>query len=44
MGLPSRIETVVIGAGQAGLMISSYLVDAGRDHIVIDRRARLGGG
>jgi glycine/D-amino acid oxidase-like deaminating enzyme len=38
------IETVVIGAGQAGLIMSWHLQRAGRDHIVLDRRETLGGG
>ena len=38
------IHTVVIGAGQAGLTMSSYLRDAGIDHLVLERRDRLGGG
>ncbi len=31
------IETVVIGGGQAGLAMSYYLRQAGREHIVIER-------
>ncbi|NEE00588.1 NAD(P)-binding domain-containing protein [Phytoactinopolyspora halotolerans] len=31
------IETVVIGAGQAGLATSRYLTGAGRDHVVLER-------
>ena len=31
------IDTVVIGAGHAGLATSRYLTDAGRDHVVLDR-------
>ena len=42
--LPSRIDTVVVGGGQAGLTMSSYLRDMGRDHVVLERRATLGGG
>jgi putative flavoprotein involved in K+ transport len=42
--LASRVETVVIGAGQAGLTMSRHLRQAGRDHVVLDRRATLGGG
>ena len=42
--LPRRIETVVVGGGQAGLTMSWHLRDAGREHIVLDRRDRLGGG
>ena len=42
--LPRTIDTVVVGAGQAGLTMSWYLREAGREHIVLDRRDRLGGG
>jgi len=42
--LPRRIEAVVIGAGQAGLTMSWYLRQAGREHVVLDRRNHLGGG
>jgi putative flavoprotein involved in K+ transport len=44
MGLPPRIETVIIGAGQAGLTMSWYLGEAGREHLLVDRRSTLGGG
>ena len=39
-----RVETLVVGAGHAGLTVSALLGAAGRDHLVVDRRARLGGG
>jgi putative flavoprotein involved in K+ transport len=42
--LPHAVETVVVGAGQAGLTMSWFLREAGREHIVLDRRATLGGG
>ena len=42
--LPESIHTVVVGAGQAGLTMSWHLRDAGREHIVLDRRPTLGGG
>jgi putative flavoprotein involved in K+ transport len=42
--LPPSVETVVIGAGQAGLIASWYLQRAGREHIVVERRETLGGG
>ena len=42
--LPRRIEAVVVGAGQAGLTMSWYLRQAGREHVVLERRDRLGGG
>ena len=38
------VETVVVGAGQAGLVMSRLLSDAGREHVVLDRRDSLGGG
>ncbi len=44
MALPSSVDTVVIGAGQAGLTMSWYLAQGGRDHVVLDRRRTLGGG
>jgi putative flavoprotein involved in K+ transport len=42
--LPDSIHTVVIGAGQAGLIMSRLLRETGREHIVLDRRSTLGGG
>jgi putative flavoprotein involved in K+ transport len=38
------VETVVIGAGQAGLSISRHLGLAGREHVVLEARPTLGGG
>ncbi len=38
------MHTVVVGAGQAGLVMSHHLRDAGREHLVLDRRDELGGG
>jgi putative flavoprotein involved in K+ transport len=32
-----EIDTIVIGAGQAGLATSRRLTDAGREHVVLDR-------
>jgi len=42
--LPTSTHTVVIGAGHAGLLISRLLRHAGREHVVLERRATLGGG
>jgi putative flavoprotein involved in K+ transport len=42
--LPRTIETVVVGAGHAGLTTSWFLREAGREHVVLDQRERLGGG
>lgn len=38
------VETVVVGAGHAGLIVSGLLRSAGREHVVLDRRPSLGGG
>jgi len=37
-----RWDTIVIGAGQAGLAVSYYLKKAGIDHIVLDSNSRTG--
>jgi putative flavoprotein involved in K+ transport len=37
-------DVLVVGAGHSGLAMSSLLTDAGREHVVVDRRATLGGG
>jgi putative flavoprotein involved in K+ transport len=42
--LPHTIDAVVVGAGQAGLIMSRQLQLAGRDHVVLERRETLGGG
>jgi putative flavoprotein involved in K+ transport len=44
MPLPSNVETIVVGAGQAGLAMSHFLSEGGRDHVVLERRVTLGGG
>jgi putative flavoprotein involved in K+ transport len=38
------METVVVGAGHAGLIMSALLTAANRDHVVLERRTTLGGG
>ena len=35
--LPHEIDTVVVGGGQAGLAISYYLSQEGREHVVLER-------
>jgi putative flavoprotein involved in K+ transport len=40
----SAVETVIVGAGQAGLSMSWLLREGARDHVVLERRATLGGG
>lgn len=44
MQLPASVETIIVGAGHAGLVMSYHLSHARRDHLVLDRRASLGGG
>lgn len=39
-----NVDTLVIGGGQAGLATSYWLTNAGVEHIVVERRDRLGGG
>ena len=39
-----QVETVVVGAGHAGLIASHFLRAAGREHLLVDRRSTLGGG
>jgi putative flavoprotein involved in K+ transport len=36
-----KINTVVVGGGQAGLAISYYLKQEGRDHVVLERAAAV---
>lgn len=43
-GTGEQVDTLVIGAGQAGLATSYWLTRAGLEHLVVDRRDRLGGG
>lgn len=38
-----RIETVVVGAGHAGLIASHLLTEGGREHVVLERRPTNGG-
>lgn len=35
--MAERVETVVVGAGQAGLATSYFLSARGRDHVVLER-------
>jgi putative flavoprotein involved in K+ transport len=38
------VDTLIIGAGQAGLVTSYWLTEAGVEHLLVERRNRLGGG
>lgn len=35
--MSTRVDTLIIGAGQAGLALSSYLTAHGHDHLLLDR-------
>ncbi|MDP9885252.1 putative flavoprotein involved in K+ transport [Sinomonas atrocyanea] len=37
-----RVETVIVGGGQAGLATAHWLADAGRDCLVLEERDRIG--
>jgi putative flavoprotein involved in K+ transport len=39
---PERIETVVIGAGQAGLCVGHHLAARGRPFVILDANERVG--
>ncbi len=41
--LPASVDTLVVGAGQAGLAMSWWLTPSGREHLVLEARDRLGG-
>lgn len=38
------VETLVVGAGHSGLIVSHLLSALGREHVVVDRRTAVGGG
>lgn len=42
MDKTERTETLIVGAGQAGLATSYYLTQQGREHIVLERAASAG--
>ncbi len=44
VSISGSVETIVVGGGQAGLTMSWFLGRAGREHLVLERRASLGGG
>jgi putative flavoprotein involved in K+ transport len=42
-GTPREVDTLVIGAGQAGLAMSYWLTHHSVEHVLLERRATLGG-
>lgn len=42
--LPDSVNTLIIGAGQAGLVLSGMLSRANHEHLVLEARDSLGGG
>jgi putative flavoprotein involved in K+ transport len=43
-GRMGSVDVLIVGAGHAGLGMSALLTQAGREHLVVERRDRLGGG
>jgi putative flavoprotein involved in K+ transport len=41
-GEPERVETVVIGGGQAGLSVGYYLAQRGLPFVILDANERIG--
>jgi putative flavoprotein involved in K+ transport len=41
-GPAERVDTVIVGAGQAGLSTAYFLERAGHDYVVLDQHARVG--
>src|SRR6476469_9083312 len=39
---PEQIDTVIIGAGQAGLSVGYHLAQRGREIVILDSNARVG--
>ena len=42
--LPDSVNPLIIGAGQAGLVLSGMLSRANHEHLVLEARDSLGGG
>ena len=42
--LPSEVDVLIVGAGHVGIGMSALLSQAGREHLVVERRETLGGG
>src|SRR5215210_7762480 len=42
--LPRTTDVAVVGAGHGGLIASRLLRAAGREHVLLERRSKLGGG
>src|SRR6516165_2299382 len=40
-GMSHKVDTVIVGGGQAGLAISYYLKQQVRDHVVLERAAAV---
>lgn len=37
-----KIDTIIVGAGQGGLSLSYYLIQSGREHLVLEKAAQPG--
>jgi cation diffusion facilitator CzcD-associated flavoprotein CzcO len=43
MSLPESVDVLIVGAGHVGLAMSSFLTEARREHLVVERHDGLGG-
>ncbi len=37
-----KVESIIVGGGQAGLSLSYYLKGAGREHLILEKSAQVG--
>ena len=37
-----KVESIIVGGGQAGLSLSYYLKGAGREHVILEKSAQVG--
>jgi len=40
--MPEYVETIIVGGGQAGLAVSYYLTQLGREHVVLEQSDKPG--
>src|SRR5512140_3182242 len=40
--MAERLETVIVGGGQAGLSLSHYLLQNGREHVILEKAPQVG--
>jgi putative flavoprotein involved in K+ transport len=40
--MDEKVESIIVGGGQAGLSLSYYLKGAGREHVILEKSAQVG--